>query len=138
MSENSDPNIATFRANNGRVGGYFEGAHLVLMTTTGAKSGEKREALTMAVEADGALYVIASKAGADTNPAWYHNMLVHPEVGVELSTDDGIDAFSATAVPVPREKRDELYAEVAARNPGFAGYEQKTSRVIPMVELRRD
>lgn len=138
MSDNTDPIIAEFRENNGKVGGYFTGAHLVLLTTIGAKTGEKRTAPTMAVEKNGTVYVIASKAGADTNPAWYHNMLANPEVGVELATDNGIEEYTATAIAVPRELRDILYAEVAAANPGFAGYQQKTARIIPMVELRRN
>lgn len=138
MSDPIDPIITEFRENDGKVGGYFTGAHLVLLTTTGAKTGAVRTAATMAVEKNDTVYVIASKAGADTNPAWYHNMLANPEVGVELATDSGIDAYTATAVPVPRELRDALYAEVAAANPGFAGYEKKTSRIIPMVELRRN
>jgi deazaflavin-dependent oxidoreductase (nitroreductase family) len=137
MTDHVDPNIATFRSNDGKVGGYFEGAHLALLTTTGAKSGAKREALAMSFTKDGAVYVIASKGGAPEHPAWYHNMLANPEVGVELSTERGVDTFEATAVTVDRAERDALYAEFAADKPGFAEYEKKTSRVIPIVELRR-
>ncbi len=137
MTEQDDAVIKEFRENNGRVGGYFAGANLVLLTTTGAKSGEKRVAPVMSFTKDGAVYVIASKAGADTNPAWYHNMLANPSLSVELATDSGIDTFEATAVPLSEPDRTELYAEIGAKNPGFAAYQQQTSRLIPIVELRR-
>jgi deazaflavin-dependent oxidoreductase (nitroreductase family) len=137
MTDQNDAVIKEFHDNNGRVGGYFAGANLVLLTTTGAKSGEKRTAPVMSFTKDGAVYVIASKAGADTNPAWYHNMLANPSLSVELATDSGIDAFEATAVPLPEPERSELYAEIGAKNPGFAAYQEQTSRLIPIVELRR-
>ncbi len=137
MSDRVDPTITEFRSNDGRVGGYFEGAHLALLTTVGAKSGLERTAPAMSFTKDGAVYVIASKGGAPEHPAWYHNMLANPTVGVELSTDHGIDALEATAVPVEGPARDALYAEFAADKPGFAEYQKKTTRVIPIMELRR-
>lgn len=124
--------IAEFRANEGRVGGPFEGAPLLLLTTTGAKSGERRTSPVMYLREDGHTYVFASKAGADTNPAWYHNLLAHPEVTVEIGTE----THEATAEPVTGVERDRIYALQAFRYPGFAEYQEKTSRVIPVVELR--
>ncbi len=138
MADHNTAIINEFRENDGKVGGYFAGAKLVLMTTTGAKSGEKRVSPVMSFQKDGTVYVIASKAGADTHPAWYHNMVKNPRVGVELATDNGIATYEATAVVVPKDKRDELYAEFSAANPGFAEYEKKTSRIIPIVELRKN
>jgi deazaflavin-dependent oxidoreductase (nitroreductase family) len=138
MADHNTEIINEFRANDGKVGGYFAGAKLVLMTTIGAKSGEARTSPVMSFQRDGTVYVIASKAGADTNPAWYHNMLKNPQVGVELATDHGIEAYDATAEILPRAERDRLYADFAAENPGFAEYEKKTTRVIPIVELRKN
>jgi deazaflavin-dependent oxidoreductase (nitroreductase family) len=125
--------IAEFRAHEGRVGGQFEGAPLLLLTTTGARTGTPRVAPMMYLAENERLFVFASKAGAPTNPDWFHNLVAHPEVGVEL----GADAFSATAVVVEGEERDRIYAEQASRVPGFAEYQAKTDRVIPVVELVR-
>jgi deazaflavin-dependent oxidoreductase (nitroreductase family) len=137
MSEMSDFNravIEEFRANDGKVGGGFAGAPMVLLTTTGAKSGEKRVNPLVGLVDDGTLYVVASKAGAPTSPDWYHNLLANPEVEVEF----GGDRFEATAVPiVSGAERDRLYAAQVAAQPGFADYEKATTRVIPIVELRR-
>ncbi len=137
MSDMSDFNravIEEFRANHGTVGGGFAGATMVLLTTTGAKSGEKRVNPLVGLVDGGTLYVVASKAGAPTSPDWYHNLLAHPEVEVEF----GDDRFTATAVPiVSGPQRDRLYAAQVAAQPGFADYEKATTRVIPIVELRR-
>ena len=123
-----------FRANGGRVGGQFEGADLLLLTTTGAKSGKKRlNPLVALVEGD-TLYVFASKAGAPTSPDWYHNLVANPEVEVEF----GDERFAATALPITSgPERDRLYAAQVAVQPGFGDYEKATTRVIPVVELRR-
>ena len=137
MSEMTDFNRAVideFRANHGKVGGGFAGATMVLLTTTGAKSGEKRVNPLVGLVDDGTLYVVASKAGAPTSPDWYHNLVAHPEVEVEF----GDERFEATAVPiVSGPERDRLYAAQVAVQPGFADYEKATTRVIPVVELRR-
>jgi deazaflavin-dependent oxidoreductase (nitroreductase family) len=126
--------IEEFRANNGVVGGGFAGANVVLLTTTGAKSGNTRVNPLVALLDDGNLYVVASKGGAPTNPDWYHNLLANPEVEVEF----GDERFKATAVPiVSGPERDRLYAAQVAVQPGFADYEKATTRVIPVVELRR-
>jgi deazaflavin-dependent oxidoreductase (nitroreductase family) len=137
MSEMNEFNrtvIEEFRANDGKVGGGFAGAPMVLLTTTGAKSREKRvNPLVGLVDGD-SLYVVASKGGAPTSPDWYHNLLANPEVEVEF----GGDRFEATAVPiVSGAERDRLFAAQVAVQPGFADYEKATTRVIPIVELRR-
>lgn len=125
--------IAEFRANQGKVGGVFAGAPLLLLTTTGAKSGRQTTTPLMYAEDGDRLIVFASKAGAPENPAWYHNLLAHPEVKLEVGTE----SFSAKATPVTGEERDRLYGEQATRVPGFAEYQAKTSRKIPVVALQR-
>ncbi len=129
-----DPNqavIQEFRANQGRVGGGFAGAPLLLLHTRGARSGAERVHPVMYLELAGRTFVFASKAGADSNPDWYHNLLAHPEVEVEL----GGTTRSARAVPVTGAERDRIYAEQVQRFPGFGEYQAKTTRVIPVVEL---
>ena len=136
MSEMSDYNagiIAEFRANEGKVGGPFDGSPLVLLTTTGAKSGQARIAPLVCLPDGDRVVIFASKAGAPTNPDWYHNLMVHPEVTVEFGTD----TYQATAVEVTGSERDELYARQAAKFPGFADYAANTTRVIPVVALHR-
>ncbi|MEU7858934.1 nitroreductase family deazaflavin-dependent oxidoreductase [Nonomuraea sp. NPDC049141] len=125
--------IAEFRANEGKVGGMFEGANLVLLTTTGAKSGKRTTSPVMYFEDDGRYIVIASYAGADHHPAWYHNLVANPEVTVEIGTE----TFEVTAEVVGDEERDKLYARVVEIAPGFAEYQQKTTRRIPVVALHR-
>ena len=125
--------IAEFRANSGKVGGPFEGAPLLLLTTTGAKSGRQHTTPVMYNTDGDRLLVFASKAGAPTNPAWYHNLVAHPKVTVEVGTE----SFDANAVVVAGEERDRLYARHAAQFPGFAEYQEKTTRVIPVVALER-
>ncbi|MGP3957528.1 nitroreductase family deazaflavin-dependent oxidoreductase [Nonomuraea sp. 3N208] len=123
--------IDEFRANEGRVGGMFEGSPLVLLTTTGAKSGRPATTPVMYL-ADGERYVvIASNAGADNHPAWYHNLRATPAATVEVGTE----TFEAKAVFINGEERDQLYARMVAQAPGFAEYEAKTSRRIPVVAL---
>ncbi|MEU6727489.1 nitroreductase family deazaflavin-dependent oxidoreductase [Nonomuraea wenchangensis] len=126
--------IDEFRANEGRVGGMFEGSPLLLLTTTGARSGRQVTTPVMYLP-DGERYVIiASNAGADNHPAWYHNLRAHPVATVEVGTD----TFQAKAVPVEGEERDQLYARMVAVAPGFADYERKTSRRIPVLALNRE
>jgi deazaflavin-dependent oxidoreductase (nitroreductase family) len=85
----------------------------------------------MYLDLDGHRYVFATKAGADTNPDWYWNLVAHPDVTVEMGTE----TYEAAAVPVTGDDRDRIYTEQARRHPGFAEYQQKTSRIIPVVEL---
>ncbi len=136
MSQSDDFNrgvVEEFRANHGTVQGPFAGAPLVLLTTTGAKSGQRRVNPVMGLEDGGTLYVFASKAGAPTNPDWYHNLLANPQVGVEF----GDEQFDAVATPVTGPERDRLYATQVERFSGFGDYQKATDRVIPVVELRR-
>jgi deazaflavin-dependent oxidoreductase (nitroreductase family) len=134
VSEINDFNqqmIENFRANNGQVSGF---ASLVILTTTGAKSGLARTTpVACLVDDDGTLYVCASKAGAPTNPDWYHNLVANPTITVEF----GAETFEATAEPITGAKRDEIYAKQVEQLPVFAEYQSKTDRVIPVVALRR-
>ena len=125
--------IAEFRANEGRLGGQFEGAPMLLLHTTGAKSGQERVNPMMYLDYEDRRFVFASKAGADTHPDWYHNLVANPAVSVEVGTEK----YQARAASITGDDRDRIYAEQARRYPGFAEYAQKTSRVIPVVELTR-
>ncbi|MEI8333853.1 MAG: nitroreductase family deazaflavin-dependent oxidoreductase [Chloroflexota bacterium] len=126
--------ITGFRANGGQVtGGPFAGRPVLLLTTTGAKSGQPRLA-PLVYSRDGDRYVImASKGGAPDHPAWYHNLLVHPVVTVEV----GGETFEARASVTEGAERDRLFAERAAASPTYAEYQQRTTRVIPVVVLER-
>ncbi|HEY3723894.1 MAG TPA: nitroreductase family deazaflavin-dependent oxidoreductase [Acidimicrobiia bacterium] len=125
--------IEEFRANDGKTSGPFAGAPLMLMTTTGAKSGKERVIPIVYTRDGDRLVVAASKGGAPTNPDWFHNVVAHPEVTVELPGE----TFRAKASVVDRAERDRLYAAHADLMPGFADYEKKTDRVIPIVVLER-
>ena len=131
MSDWNSHVIEGFRSNGGKVGGMFEGAPLLLLHTTGARSGQERVNPLMYLDEDGHRYVFASKAGADTAPDWYHNLLANPTVTVEVGTEK----YEATAKPLPQAERDRIYAHQASKAPQFAEYEEKTKRVIPVVEL---
>jgi deazaflavin-dependent oxidoreductase (nitroreductase family) len=125
--------IDEFRANNGVVGGQFAGAPLLLLTTTGAKSGLSR-VNPLAYLADRNRHVIiASYSGGPTNPPWYHNLIANPGVHVEV----GSDSFSAKAEVVSEPERSELYKKIADAMPAFAEYQTKTTRVIPVIALVR-
>ena len=123
--------IDEFRSNGGRVGGPFEGAPMLLLHTTGARSGEERVNPMVHLDLDGRRFVFASKAGAPSHPAWYHNLVANPAVSVEV----GSETYRATARPLEGDERDRIYAEQSQRMPNFAEYQQKTDRVIPVVEL---
>jgi deazaflavin-dependent oxidoreductase (nitroreductase family) len=125
--------IDEFRANDGKTSGPFAHAPLMLMTTVGAKSGEERVIPIVYTRDGDRLVVAASKGGAPTNPDWFHNVVAHPEVTVELPGE----SFPARATVADRAERDRLYAAHAAEMPGFAEYEAKTDRVIPVVVLER-
>lgn len=124
--------IEEFRANKGKVGGFFEGSDLVLLTTVGAKSGETRTTPMLYVRDGDTVAVAASFAGAPRHPAWYHNLVANPEVTVEI----GAEKYQATAVPAEGAERDRLFALMAEGTPRFHEYAEKTTRVIPMVVLR--
>jgi deazaflavin-dependent oxidoreductase (nitroreductase family) len=130
--------IEEFRANGGRVGGMFEGAPLVLLTTTGARSGTRRTNPVVYLRDGARLLVFGSNGGADRHPAWYHNLLAHPRVTVEIrdaDAPDGTAAYEADAVPLRAAERDRMYALQAERDPAFAAYARRTARTIPVVAL---
>jgi deazaflavin-dependent oxidoreductase (nitroreductase family) len=125
--------IAEFRANGGRVGGYFTDIPLLLLITTGARSGRLRTT-PLAYLADGERYVVVAAAGgAARNPAWYHNLVADPGVTVEVGTE----VFDATAAVMTGEERDALYERFTARSPQLVGYQARTTRPIPVVVLDR-
>jgi deazaflavin-dependent oxidoreductase (nitroreductase family) len=123
--------IEEFRGNEGKVGGMFDGAQLLLLHTLGARTGQERVNPLMYLDLDHHRYVFASKGGADTAPDWYHNLVANPAATVEVGTEK----YQATAKPVAGPERDRIYAEQARRTPQFAEYQEKTKRVIPVVEL---
>ena len=134
MSDFNQNVIKEFRANNGKVGGYFAGANMLLLHTVGARSGQPRTNPLVYVADGDRLVVIASKGGSDSNPDWYHNLLANPDVTVEVGTEK----FQARATIVTEEpERSRLYAKMVEHRQGFAEYEQKTSRKIPAVVLER-
>jgi deazaflavin-dependent oxidoreductase (nitroreductase family) len=123
--------IAEFRANGGVVGEPFTNTPLLLLHHTGAKSGTER-VNPLVYMRDGDRYVIfASKAGAPTNPDWYHNLKAHPEVTIEVGTD----SFDAVATEATGDERDRLFGAQAERSPAFAEYQRKTDRLIPVIVL---
>lgn len=123
--------IEEFRANDGKVGGNFAGAPLLLLHTTGAKSGQERVNPMMYRTVDGGYAVFASKAGAPTNPDWFHNLVAHPDVTAEIGTE----TVPLTARVAGDAERDPIWAAQKAEYPGFQDYENKTSRQIPVVIL---
>jgi deazaflavin-dependent oxidoreductase (nitroreductase family) len=125
--------IEAFRANGGKVGGMWEGRPLLLLTTTGAKSGRRHTTPTMYLRDGDRLLIFASKGGAPTHPHWYHNLLAHPEVTVEV----GPETYQAITTVITGEQRDRLYARQAERYPQFADYQSRTSRTIPVIALER-
>ena len=121
-----------FRANDGKVGGQFEGADLLLLTTTGAKSGKPRVSPLAYFRIDGKLLILGSFAGSDVHPAWVHNLRANPAARVEI----GNGSSNVTARELPSAERDELFGQITAAAPGFADYQAKTTRVIPVFELQ--
>ena len=136
MSEYQDFNqkiIEEFRANGGKVGGPFAGGNMLLLTTTGARSGQPRVS-PLAYSSDGdRIVAIASKGGAPTNPDWFHNLIANPIVTVERGTE----TFQARATVPEAAERDRLFDQVSAQMPGFAEYQRNTTRKIPVVLLEK-
>lgn len=131
MSDWNAQIIEEFRANEGRVGGMFEGAPLLLLHSTGAKSGEARVSPVMYQSVGDDLAIFASYAGAPNNPAWYHNLLANPEASVEVGTE----TIEITARVADDGEREPIWARQKRDYPGFADYENNTSRTIPVVIL---
>jgi deazaflavin-dependent oxidoreductase (nitroreductase family) len=123
--------IEEFRANDGNVGGYFKDATLLLLHTTGAKSGKERVNPVMYFRLDDRILIVGSYAGADVDPAWVHNLRSNPQAQIEIGTD----AYDVDARELSRDERDAAYPEIVKAAPGFGGYQDKTSRVIPVFEL---
>jgi deazaflavin-dependent oxidoreductase (nitroreductase family) len=125
--------IAEFRANDGRVGGPFEGSPVLLLTSTGAKSGERRTTPLVYLPDGERMVIFASKGGAPSNPAWYHNLLANPSATVEI----GPETVDVNAVITSGEERERLFSRQAEIFSQFADYAQKTAREIPVVALER-
>ncbi|MFJ6695918.1 nitroreductase/quinone reductase family protein [Streptomyces sp. NPDC091272] len=126
--------IDEFRAHEGKVGGPFEGGDLLLLTTTGARSGSRHTVpLGYARTEDGVLLVCGSNMGAPEHPDWYHNVLAHPSVEVEIDTS----SFGAVAVPAEGARRDRLFERIISAAPGYADYQRQTPRTLPVVVLER-
>jgi len=125
--------VEEFRSNKGVVGGPFEGATMLLLTHTGAKSGTVRTNPLVYLD-DGDRYLIfASKGGASTNPDWYRNLLANPAATIEVGTDK----FAVDATELVGEERDRLWNKNAELRPGFAQYQRNTTRRIPVIALKR-
>ncbi len=139
MSEYADWNaqiIEEFRTNGGHVGGNFEGAPMLILHSTGAKTGQERLAPMMYQAVDGGYAVFASKAGAPDNPDWYHNLVANPDASIDIAGGSGVDRLAVTAEVLQGDARDAIWEVQKERYPGFAEYEEKTDRVIPVVLLR--
>jgi deazaflavin-dependent oxidoreductase (nitroreductase family) len=133
MSDFNQQVIKEFRANQGVVGGVFQNMTLLLVHTRGAKSGELRINPVATIRVGDDQIIAASKAGADTHPDWYHNLVVNPDVIVEL----GEEKYTAIAEITNEPERTTLYGKLKEKYPGFAEYETKTKRVIPVIKLKR-
>ena len=134
MSEASDRNkaiIDEFRANEGRIGGRFEGRTLLLLHTKGAKSKQERINPVAYVKDGERFVVIASKGGAPTNPDWYYNIVADPALTVEAGTEK----FQVRATVAEEPERTRLYHKMTEMMPGFGDYQQKTTRKIPVIVL---
>jgi deazaflavin-dependent oxidoreductase (nitroreductase family) len=129
----NDALIDEFRNNGGQVTGMFENAPLVLITTTGAKSGKRRTTPIVHTTDGDNVVIIASKGGAPTSPDWYHNLVANPEVTVELANE----TFEARARVAQGDERERLWRAQADRMPNFDEYQKATTRQIPVVVLER-
>jgi len=133
MSNFNKEIIQEFRANEGKMGGFFEGMTLLLVHTTGAKSGQLRINPTAYIKDGENLVIAASKGGEDTHPDWYHNLVANPQVIVEVGTE----TFSALAEFTSEPERSNLHGKLSLQYPMFKEYEEKTERKIPVVKLVR-
>jgi deazaflavin-dependent oxidoreductase (nitroreductase family) len=132
MSDFNRKVIDEFRANEGKVGGPFEGAPVLLLTSTGAKSGEQRTTPVVYQQDGERMVIFASKAGAPENPAWFHNLRANSTATVEV----GPDTVEVEAVVTDGDERERLFSKQKQLMPQFADYEQKTTRQIPVVALQ--
>jgi deazaflavin-dependent oxidoreductase (nitroreductase family) len=125
--------IDEFRANGGKVGGQFAGAPMILVHHFGAKSGVERVSPMVYFTDGDRMLIVASAAGAPKNPDWYHNLKARPKVDVEVGTE----TFPVVVEELQAEERAQKWAQITAAMPGFAEYQEKTSRVIPVLALTR-
>jgi deazaflavin-dependent oxidoreductase (nitroreductase family) len=133
MNEYNRAIIEEFRAHGGKVGGPFEGTPVLLLTTTGARSGEQRTTPVVYLPDGERMVIFASKAGAPENPAWFHNLRAHPQVTVEVGTE----TLKANAVITSGEERERLFRRQADLQPQFEEYARRTTREIPVIALER-
>ena len=133
MNDWNKPIIEEFRANGGKVGGRWEGRDLLLLTTTGRRSGRSHTTPVAYAREGDRLLVFGSKGGAPKHPDWYRNLLADPHVRVEVGTE----RFDAVATPLVGEERDRAFAAQVERSPAFGDYQEKTDRVIPVIALAR-
>jgi deazaflavin-dependent oxidoreductase (nitroreductase family) len=132
MSDFNQQIIEEFRANGGKVGGRFEGAPMVLLATTGARSGNTYTTPLVAFPDGDDLYIVASKGGAPTHPAWYHNLKANPDVSIEIGTE----TRDVTAVELTPEERAPIWQKIVTLMPGFGEYEKTAEgRLIPVIRL---
>jgi deazaflavin-dependent oxidoreductase (nitroreductase family) len=125
--------VAEFRARDGKVGGYHASMQLMLLTTIGVRTGQRR-AVPLTYLPDGDRYIVtAGNAGSDRHPAWYHNLIANPEVTIEV----GSEAFEGVAIVAGETEHQALYERFAAAYPQLAGYQALTTRRIPLVILTR-
>ncbi|WP_428342517.1 nitroreductase/quinone reductase family protein [Mycobacterium sp.] len=129
----NEQNIAEFRANGGKVGGQFEGFPLLLLTSTGVKTGTQRVNPVGYFDIDGKIFIVGSAAGRDKNPAWVANIRGNPQVRIEIGAKP---ATRATTAELPRPERDRIFDIIKQRAPGFGEYETSTDRVIPVFEVK--
>ena len=131
MSDWNAKVVEEFRANGGKVGGFFEGLDVLILHATGARSGLERITPLVYLREGDRVFIFASKGGSPTHPAWYHHLKANPGVSVEI----GSGTSSATAVEIVGEERDAIYAKQAASLENFAEYQAATERIIPVIEL---
>jgi deazaflavin-dependent oxidoreductase (nitroreductase family) len=137
LSDWNEKIVTEFRENKGIVGGHFAGAKLLLLTTTGAKSGLPRVHPMMYFPDGDRRIVVASKGGHPKHPAWYHNLVANPTVHVEAAVDGSIDEYDAIATPLSDDDRAVQFAKVVSTSPQFGEYQTKTERTIPLISLQR-
>jgi len=129
----NDNVVEEFRANGGKVGGPMAAADIVLLTTTGAKSGQPRLSPLAYLTIDDRMLIVGSYGGAPMDPAWVHNLRANPKAHAEV----GAESYDVVARELPRDERDALFDKIVELSPGFGEYQAKTSRVIPLFELQR-
>jgi deazaflavin-dependent oxidoreductase (nitroreductase family) len=137
VSDSNAPIIEEFRANAGRVGGYFEGATMLLLLTRGTRTGLPRTKPLVYLPDGDRLVVFGTNGGSPQEPHWVRNVLADPSPAIEIAADGGTETVPVRASQISGPERDELYARQIERRPGFAEYPKKTSRVFPAIALER-